>query len=129
MKVCNCTIRYEECCGRDEILGLGDRFKNDSSVDTTYKCKPSKHLDGMFGDILGSLNDLLEYKNTKYGDAVLNPLEIFCGKCKAGQRLDDKLGRIKNSKELRKNDVADLIGYLVLTCKEKGWDNFDEFKD
>lgn len=84
---------------------------------------------GEFSNILSSMNDLLEYKNTRYGDAVLNPLEIFCGKCKAGQRLDDKLGRIKNSKELRKNDVADLIGYLVLTCKEKGWDNFDEFKD
>ena len=79
--------------------------------------------------VANSMVDLLEYKNAKYGDAVLNPLNIFQGKCKAGQRLDDKLGRIKNSDELRKNDVSDLIGYLILTCVEKGWTDFSEFKD
>ena len=72
---------------------------------------------------------LLEYKNEKYGNAVLEPVNIFSGKCKAGTRLDDKLSRIKNNKELLKNDVSDLIGYLMLTCVENGWDNFDEFKD
>lgn len=82
-----------------------------------------------FKKITSSLNDLLEYKNKQYGDAVLDPISIFKGKCKAGQRLDDKLSRIKNSEELRKNDVADALGYLVLVCKEKGWTNFDEFKD
>jgi hypothetical protein len=44
-------------------------------------------------------------------------------------RLDDKIARIKNSPELRKNDVADCIGYLTLLCVSKGWTNFDEFKD
>ena len=89
--------------------------------------KPEFH--GGFGGILSSINSLLEYKNEKYGNSALEPLEIFQGKCKVGQRLDDKLSRVKNSEELKKNDVADLIGYLVLTCKEKGWTNFDEFMD
>lgn len=82
-----------------------------------------------FKVITESIGSLLEYKNEKYGNNALDPINIFQGKCKSGQRLDDKLSRVKNSKELRKNDVADLIGYLVLTCKEFGWSNFDEFKD
>lgn len=82
-----------------------------------------------FKNITDSIASLLQYKNEKYGNSALEPLEIFGGKCKVGTRLDDKLARIKNSEELRKNDVADLLGYLVLICKEKGWENFDEFKD
>ena len=83
-----------------------------------------------FKKTLDSINSLLEYKNDKYGNAALEPLGIFEGKCKVGQRLDDKLARIKNSKDdLKKNDVADLIGYLTLVCVENGWENFDEFKD
>ena len=79
--------------------------------------------------VANSMVDLLKYKNAKYGNAVLESLNVFQGKCKAGQRLDDKLGRVKNSDELRKNDVSDLIGYLMITCVEKGWDDFSEFKD
>jgi hypothetical protein len=82
-----------------------------------------------FEKVADSMASLLRYKNEKYGNAVLEPVNIFSGKCKAGTRLDDKLSRIKNNKELLKNDVSDLIGYLMLTCIEKGWDNFDEFKD
>lgn len=91
--------------------------------------KIDTEVDAEFKNITDSIASLLEYKNEKYGDAVLSPLDIFKGKCKAGQRLDDKLSRIMNSDELRKNDVADAIGYLILTCKEFGWVNFDEFKD
>lgn len=82
-----------------------------------------------FKTITDSISSLLEHKNRKYGNAALEPLDIFTGKCKVGQRLDDKLARVKNSSELKKNDVADLIGYLILTCKENNWTNFDEFKD
>ena len=32
-------------------------------------------------------------------------------------------------KNLGKNDVCDLIGYLFLTCQDNEWFNFDEFKD
>lgn len=97
----------------------------------TPEPKPEVNSDeGKFKQTLLSLNSLLDYKNKKYGNAALEPLGIFEGKCKVGQRLDDKLARIKNSeKQLQKNDVADLIGYLTLVCVENGWNNFDEFKD
>ena len=93
--------------------------------------KVSEKIDtkNQFKKVADSMASLLEYKNEKYGNAVLEPVNIFSGKCKAGTRLDDKLSRIKNNKELLKNDVSDLIGYLMLTCIENGWDNFDEFKD
>lgn len=79
-----------------------------------------------------SLKVLLLYKNEKYGNSGLEPINVFSKQsAETGllQRLDDKIARIKNSTELRKNDVADLFGYLALLCVSKGWDNFDEFKD
>ena len=88
-----------------------------------------EYNNSQFKQIANSLADLLEYKNKMYGNSALEPLNIFNNKCKVGQRLDDKLARIKNSNELRKNDICDLIGYLILTCKENNWTNFDEFKD
>lgn len=83
----------------------------------------------VFDKTLSSLADLLKYKNEKYGNSALEPLQIFGNKCKVGTRLDDKLARVKNSTELKKNDIADLIGYLTLICVENNWDNFEEFKD
>lgn len=82
-----------------------------------------------FNKIAQSMSNLLEYKNAKYGNAALDPMEVFQGKCKVGQRLDDKLARIKNGDTLRKNDVADMIGYLMLACVENGWTDFEEFMD
>ncbi len=83
-------------------------------------------------DILTGMISLLEYKNKQYGDSAGSPIKVF-SKIEAiegiNQRLDDKLMRIKNSKELRKNDVSDLIGYLTLLCREQGWSDFSEFKD
>jgi hypothetical protein len=100
----------------------------------TITC-PSHHVEEEedsspdFKKITDSIAELLIYKNIKYGNAALKPMNIFQGKCKVGQRLDDKLARVKNNAELQKNDVADLIGYLTLVCVEKEWDSFDEFKD
>jgi hypothetical protein len=79
-----------------------------------------------------SLTSLLQYKNRKYGNSAIEPINVFS---KAGsetgllQRLDDKIARVRNSPELRKNDIADITGYLMLLCVKKGWLNFDEFKD
>lgn len=67
--------------------------------------------------VIDSLFSLLDYKNKNYGNAAAQPLKIFSrlnDKIKVGTRLDDKLARIKNSDELRKNDVADVMGYLML---------------
>lgn len=82
-----------------------------------------------FQDIANGLADLLTYKNKMYGNSALNSINVFAGKCKVGQRVDDKISRIQNSEELRFNDIADLAGYLFLIIKEKGWTDFEQFKD
>jgi hypothetical protein len=80
-----------------------------------------------------SMYRLLIEKNRRYGDAALNPKNIF-SKLPAGEaikiRLDDKLGRIMaNDGEPRKNDFSDLIGYLILFCISQGWTDFSDLID
>jgi hypothetical protein len=96
----------------------------------TQECQNSiSENQNIFDKTLNSLSVLLKYKNEKYGNSALEPLQIFSNKCKVGTRLDDKLARVKNSDKLAKNDIADLIGYLTLICVENNWNNFDEFHD
>jgi len=83
-------------------------------------------------DTFESLRHLLLEKNKRYGDAAVNPRQIFSklsGEEAIKIRLDDKLSRIINSKELRKNDVADLIGYLTLYSITQGWTDFTDQLD
>ena len=78
-----------------------------------------------------SIMGVLVEKNNRYGNSALEPKKIFSGlNSEEGIRIrmDDKLGRIKNSQELRKNDVADLIGYAILLSVTKGW-TFDDLID
>lgn len=74
--------------------------------------------------VCDQIKAVLIEKNKRYGDSALKPKKIF-NKLSADQsilvRLDDKIGRIMNSEEIRKNDVADIIGYLVLLCVSRGW--------
>jgi hypothetical protein len=89
--------------------------------------------------VLTSMTELLIDKNRKYGNSALEPMDVFTKHLQdsgnsAGcnsilVRLDDKLKRIQNADTLRKNDVADMIGYLTLLCVDKGWTDFSEFKD
>ena len=66
-----------------------------------------------------ALEDLLLMKNAKYGDAALDPLNIFS---KAGAvagikvRIDDKLKRIQNAGlcDATEDTLQDLAGYLIL---------------
>lgn len=104
-----------------------DEFRK--AVESLRKSVMEPQEKGEFDDILDSLKRLLNYKNKQYGNSALQPMNVFSGKCKVGQRIDDKLARVANSKELRTNDLVDILGYLVLICKEKGWDNFDEFME
>lgn len=79
-----------------------------------------------------SLKSLLLYKNEKYGNSALQPINVFSKEtADTGllHRLDDKISRIKNNRDLRKNDIADVFGYVALLCVSRGWNNFDEFKD
>lgn len=86
--------------------------------------------------VLVSAEHLLQIKNRRYGDSMQKPVNVFV-KAKDNltndiairKRLDEKIARIANADELRKNDVADLIGYLVLLCIDKDWLNFEDLID
>ena len=83
-------------------------------------------------DTAQSLTELLLEKNRRYGDSALKPAHIFNKEDAATSiyaRLDDKLGRIANSTDVRKNDVADLMGYLILLCVARGWTDFYDLID
>lgn len=129
------TYDFKEPQNDKRYVILKSSFHAAEIVECEEKSNTLKHQDNIksnlcdFKKITDSLAELLEYKNKKYGDSALNPMNIFQGKTKVGQRVDDKLARVKNSSKLMKNDIADLIGYLTLICVENGWDNFDEFKD
>jgi len=74
----------------------------------------------------------LKEKNKRYGDSALKPLQIFSKidpKNQIYNRLDDKLNRIKNSKELKKNDLSDCFGYLALALIQNNWIEFDDLLD
>jgi hypothetical protein len=82
---------------------------------------------------LDNIKIFLMEKNRRYGNSALEPLKIF-GKGISDDagilvRLDDKLSRIRNADELRKNDVADLVGYLILLCVKKEWTDFKDLLD
>lgn len=82
--------------------------------------------DHNFSDILSSIGEMLAEKDKRYGNSALKPLDIFAKHHSYGARLDEKLARVKNSGELRKNDVADIIGGLVLICRDNGWTDFSD---
>ena len=80
---------------------------------------------------LESLNTLLQEKNKRYGNSALEPLEGIKYTPEDGIkiRLADKVKRVINSDDLRKNDVADILGYLVLLCVNKDWISFKDLID
>ena len=82
--------------------------------------------------VCDSLSEFLCEKNKRYGDSALNPINIF-SKSDANtiilSRIDEKILRIKNSDELRKNDIVDLTGYLILYLISQNWEDFKEFLD
>lgn len=68
-------------------------------------------------EITTAIQKLLLEKNKRYGDAALNPSNVFSKESNVNSiciRIDDKINRVKESKEIRTNDVTDLIGYLTL---------------
>lgn len=83
--------------------------------------------------IFDGLKALIVEKNKRYGDSALEPVRLFATRIEPGDairiRLDDKLARVRNSGELRKNDVADLMGYLCLLCISEDWTYFADLLD
>ena len=88
--------------------------------------------DATIESVCDALKEFLLAKNKNYGNSATEPLNIFSNlsniermKC----RMDEKISRIKNSPCDRVNDYVDLLGYLVLVCKLKGWDSFMDMVD
>lgn len=81
-------------------------------------------------NILNSLENVLIEKNKKYGNAALAPIKMFYNGDASTSiriRLDDKISRIKNSDTLRKNDMFDILGYVILLgISENVWDIDDD---
>lgn len=83
-------------------------------------------------DLFNNFKEFLKEKNRRYGNSALEPLQIFSKESANNQicnRLDDKLGRIKRSDELKKNDVCDVLGYTALLMIKNNWLTFDELLD
>ena len=85
-------------------------------------------------DVCDERKNILLYKNEKYGDSALHPNNVFYKGDSTNSikiRLDDKIGRVKNCKETRINDVADIIGYCVLLLVSMGAtvEDFEKLKD
>ena len=76
------------------------------------------------------LEDLLLQKNARYGDASLEPVNIF-SKCNSvtsiKARIDDKLKRIQTSGPLddTEDTLLDLTGYLILLMIAKDNESHD----
>jgi signal transduction histidine kinase len=102
---------------------LSDMVKLIGKTETQYKIET----------VLSNFSKFLLEKNIRYGDSALKPKNIFYKGDAINSiliRLDDKLSRIiNNAGELRKNDVADVIGYLTLLCVSQGWEDFNDLLD
>ncbi len=96
------------------------------------KTEKNNASQGEITAVFDGMKALVLEKNKRYGNSALDPVRVF-SKLDPGEgicvRLDDKLSRINNSRELRKNDIADLMGYLALLCIAKGWNNFTDLID
>ena len=82
--------------------------------------------------IVNAICDVLIEKNKRYGNSALQPLNIFYKGDAINSiaiRLDDKISRIKNSSELRKNDMFDILGYLILYSISCGLFKVNELKN
>lgn len=83
-------------------------------------------------ELFDNFKEFLKEKNRRYGNSAIQPTQIF-SRTPADQqilnRLDDKLSRVKNSPELKKNDVSDVFGYIALLMIKNNWTTFDELLD
>lgn len=123
-----------EMLGPEEDFNSTDMIEEFSSlvkkgVDIDSKKRDMSEKESTFKTTCDSIARMLEAKNKAYGESALKPLGIFAKHHNYGSRIDEKLARVQNADTLKKNDVADIIGGLLIICKDKGWDNFDDLID
>ena len=108
------------------------KYRKQGECDTEYKNRMldksnSTKSDATIESVCDALKEFLLAKNKNYGNSATEPVRVF-SKSNANEgilvRIDDKLSRIKNSDSLKINDCIDLCGYLILLCKNNGWDDF-----
>lgn len=145
----------EGSCDEVYIVAEDDGVKIEDEADLLRYCGLDElSTEELIKLVTANIRDLLLYKNRKYGDSALKPIRIFAddtADVSITIRMDDKLSRIINSSNLsekekhtftnlfhrvlrdnialRKNDIADLSGYLILLACAKGWADYDDQKD
>jgi hypothetical protein len=112
----------------DNIAGVTNSKKAQSLVSLSTQEK--------IDIVMKNFSEFLKEKNRRYGDSALNPKQIFSQIPASEQlknRLDDKLSRIetatRNGQQLKKNDVADVLGYIVLILIQNNWLEFEDLLD
>jgi len=124
-------------CSKDTGGDLHTGDQGPDSVETgtvpqTHESNGTKNMRDGIEKVCAELSNFLAIKNRRYGNSALEPINVF-SKADAGSsirvRINDKLSRIRNGESLRKNDVVDLAGYLVLLMVEQGWDDFGDMLD
>lgn len=83
---------------------------------------PSSETQRDIAEVGIALTSLLLYKNRRYGDSALEPVQVFAQGLSVRQRLavrmDDKINRIANGLGTRGGDQEhpgiDLAGYILL---------------
>jgi hypothetical protein len=97
-------------------------------------------IESMVERVTTSLKSLVLEKMKRYGFSAFEPLLIFSkftpllvaqnpGMDSILMRLDEKLSRVKNSDHIRKNDIVDILGLLVLLCVQMNWIDFNDLLD
>jgi len=126
----------------DQLVILWMENLEDITIEQDYaKIVRSNNLtleerEAIINKVIDSVRNTLIEKNRRYGSSTGDPINVFSSlgpEEGIKQRLDDKLKRIRTNtafeRSPRKNDVFDLIGYLVLYCVELNWDDFSDLLD
>jgi hypothetical protein len=103
-------------------------------MDETFDCQSRREVREQLKLVGDGITELLYYKNCKYKNSIFSPLEIFSEadpESIVTNHINEKLARIKQNHgdALRKNDVADLMGYLRFLCVIRGWTDFKDLMD
>jgi hypothetical protein len=75
--------------------------------------------DEKYNTILHQFKEFLLEKNTRYNNSAVEPINVFSNQNNTNSiaiRIDDKISRIIKAGILKKNDICDLFGYIVLFC-------------
>jgi hypothetical protein len=89
-----------------------------------------------FNTLITNFKNYFNAKNKQYGSSALEPIKVFgngTANTILGSRIDTILSRIATSQQqdgdIKKKDVVNLVGNLVLLMLYKGWIEFDDLME